>query len=246
MVYPCNHTALCRLCFVKMIKHAVSSRQLPLCCVVCNTKIQRVKNNKNNKSSPPPSNRRSLPPSVSGYSLSKSISNYSIKSAGSSSSQVSGRSVRSSPSLQSISSIKSAGSNSSWFSVNSLSSFQCANLDKSHKQKLRPHSLMGAGRHGSGHRTIKQSVSYPAISDIIRQKGPTTSQSIDNFSKLPDPMTPEVLSPNSCPADRPRDTLQMRRRLKSPEILETTFTMSTIEEEIENVNFGEHQPMLEI
>ena len=59
-------------------------------------------------------------------------------------------------------------------------------------------------------------------------------------------MTPEVLSPNSCPADRPRDTLQMRRRLKSPEILETTFTMSTIEEEIENVNFGEHQPMLEI
>lgn len=149
MVYPCNHTALCRLCFVKMIKHvtqlsiiviiinflilitsksvyfhrysfflfpsietgvwsrnmlrgliirwnelrfsdsrlylsqtsshwhhlrprqllyydlltprtvlirftsfinnhlkAVSSRQLPLCCVVCNTKIQRVKNNK--------------------------------------------------------------------------------------------------------------------------------------------------------------------------------------------------------
>ena len=49
-------------------------------------------------------------------------------------------------------------------------------------------------------------------------------------------MTPEVLSPNSCPTDRPRDTLQMRRRLKSPEILETTFTMSTIEEEIENVS----------
>ena len=181
--------------FINNYLKAVSSRQLPLCCVVCNTKIQRVKNNKgtrhysdnpeykvppgrsvnlrhpsavkifleivsnglvtqNNKSSPPPSSRRSLPPSVSGYSLSKSISNYSIKSgkflqwnvrhlitnqspAGSSSSQVSGRSVRSSPSLQSISSIKSAGSNSSWFSVNSLSSFQCANLDKSHKQKLR-------------------------------------------------------------------------------------------------------------
>ena len=29
---------------------------------------------------------------------------------------------------------------------------------------------MGSGRHGSGHRTIKQSISYPAISDIIRQK----------------------------------------------------------------------------
>ena len=58
-------------------------------------------------------------------------------SAGSGTSQVSGRSVRSSPSLHSISSVKSNGSNSSWFSVNSLSSFQCAGLDKNHKQKLR-------------------------------------------------------------------------------------------------------------
>ena len=133
----------------------MSSRQLPLCCVVCSTKIQRVKNNKTNTSSSPPSSRRSMPSSVSGYSLSKSISNYSIKSgkfslyfqlkifhnwsgaAGSSASQVSGRSVRSSPSLHSVSSLKSNGSNSSWFSVNSLSSFQCANLDKNHKQKLR-------------------------------------------------------------------------------------------------------------
>ena len=59
---------------------AVSSRQLPLCCVVCNTKIQRVKNNKNNNNNniTPTSNRKSLPSSVSGYSLSKSISNYSI------------------------------------------------------------------------------------------------------------------------------------------------------------------------
>ena len=133
---------------------AVSSRQLPLCCVVCNSKIQRVKNNKNNNHLTPTNNRKSLPSSVSGYSLSKSISNYSIKSgqfwgkregehfilpcsAGSATSQVSGRSVRSSPSLHSISSIKSNGSNSSWFSVNSLSSFQCAGLDKNHKQKLR-------------------------------------------------------------------------------------------------------------
>ena len=27
MVFPCNHTALCRLCFVKMIKHVMTAQQ---------------------------------------------------------------------------------------------------------------------------------------------------------------------------------------------------------------------------
>jgi len=250
MVYPCNHVALCRLCFVKMIKHAVSSRQLPLCCVVCNSKIQRVKNNNNVSSQNPVNDRKNLPSSVSGYSLTKSISNYSIRSAASNSSQTSGRSVRSSPSLHSLSSIKSGGSGSSWFSVNSLSSFQCANLDKNHNNKLRPHSLMGGGGSGSRHRlgysnkTMKQSHSNPAISDLTvsNKKGPTSSQSFDNFRQLPPPMSPEVLSPTSpTPTPgviRPRDIIQLKRRVKSPEVHETTFTMSTIEEEIESVNFG--------
>ena len=134
---------------------AVSSRQLPLCCVVCNTKIQRVKNNNSRDAATSASDRKSLPSSVSGYSLAKSVSNYSIKSgfcrdwkvennthlfsstAASSSSHVSGRSVRSSASLQSIASIRSTGSGSSWFSVNSLSSFQCAGLDRNHNNKPR-------------------------------------------------------------------------------------------------------------
>ena len=57
---------------------------------------------------------------------------------------------------------------------------------------------------------------------------------------MPEPITPEVLSPSSSTGGR------VRRRVKSPEILETTFTMSTIQEEIENVNYAEQQSMLEI
>ena len=72
------------------------------------------------------------------------------------------------------------------------------------------------------------------------------SQSIENFSKLPEPIAPEVLSPSSGSGGRVRDCLGGRRRVKSPEILETTFTMSTIQEEIENVNYAEQQSMLEI
>ena len=33
MVYPCNHTALCRLCFVKMIKHVT---QLSIIVIIIN------------------------------------------------------------------------------------------------------------------------------------------------------------------------------------------------------------------
>lgn len=257
LVHPCQHTALCRLCFVKMIKHAVSSRQLPLCCVVCNGKIQRVKNNNSSQQLElaPGLARERLPSSVSGYSLAKSVSNYSIKSAASGSSRVSGRSVRSSGSLQSLASIRSAGSASSWFSVNSLSSFQCANLDRNHNTKLRPHSLVGgpgpAPRHrlsvssssGSARSGIRQSSSYHGISAVANKAAPPpSSQSVDNFRQLPPPISPEVLSPTSPPPQWPaatkKDVLQLKRRVKSPEVHETTFTMSTIEEEIESVNHG--------
>ena len=53
-------------------------------------------------------------------------------------------------------------------------------------------------------------------------------------------MTPEVLSPvsptQSVPGPVPRSRDIIKRRVKSPEVHETTFTMSTIEEEIESVN----------
>ena len=65
-----------------LLCQAVSSRQLPLCCVVCNGKIQRVKNNNSSQQLElaPGLARERLPSSVSGYSLAKSVSNYSIKS----------------------------------------------------------------------------------------------------------------------------------------------------------------------
>ena len=45
---PCGHRVVCRLCFVKTIQTAVAQRVLPLRCVVCRTKILKL------KQSPPP------------------------------------------------------------------------------------------------------------------------------------------------------------------------------------------------
>jgi len=41
--YPCGHRVVCRLCFVKTIQTAVAQRVLPLRCVVCRTKILKLK-----------------------------------------------------------------------------------------------------------------------------------------------------------------------------------------------------------
>lgn len=41
--YPCGHQVVCRKCFVKTIQMAVSQRLLPLRCVICRTKILRLK-----------------------------------------------------------------------------------------------------------------------------------------------------------------------------------------------------------
>ena len=43
-VSPCGHQSQCRLCFVHTIQEAVAHRDLPLKCLVCRTKILRVKN----------------------------------------------------------------------------------------------------------------------------------------------------------------------------------------------------------
>lgn len=164
----------------------------------------------------------------------------------SNSSRVSGRSVRSSPSLGSIASLRSSGSESSWFSVNSLSSFQVSALDRNHNNRPRPHSLLGSGsRHRlsvnfQNNKSIPQSASSPAISDLVKYKGPSSSKSVDNFRQLPAPMSPEILTSPTSPTSSlpPVFRSSIKRRIKSPEVYETTFTMSTIEEEIENLNQG--------
>ena len=149
-VSPCGHQSLCRLCFVQNIKEAVSNRNLPLRCLICNAKIARVKNNRTLNGPEHPvhvrgqttnilrqaGDRRMLPMSVSGYSLcatsdldnssgiAASASSYSVSSALSSMSSSSVDSQRSIKSTTSVQSNKSVGSNNSWFSIGSFSSFQ--------------------------------------------------------------------------------------------------------------------------
>ena len=54
---PCGHRVVCRLCFVKTIQATVSQRTLPLRCVVCRTKILKL------KQTTPPSRAPSTPSS---------------------------------------------------------------------------------------------------------------------------------------------------------------------------------------
>ena len=76
-VAPCNHQALCRLCFVHTIQEAVAARDLPLKCLVCGSKIIRVKNNSKSGQEMMVhpvhvglgSRVKKIPKSVSGYSL---------------------------------------------------------------------------------------------------------------------------------------------------------------------------------
>lgn len=41
--FPCGHKVVCRKCFIKTIQVAVTQRSLPLTCVVCRTKILKLK-----------------------------------------------------------------------------------------------------------------------------------------------------------------------------------------------------------
>eukprot|EP00095_Tigriopus_kingsejongensis_P009310 maker-scaffold320_size207635-snap-gene-0.11 protein:Tk09310 transcript:maker-scaffold320_size207635-snap-gene-0.11-mRNA-1 annotation:"PREDICTED: hypothetical protein LOC100642385 isoform 1" len=137
-VAPCGHQCQCRLCFVQNIQDAVTNRNLPLRCLICNAKILRVKNNSKHGGGQdhPVHNLGKLPKSVSGYSLQQngmphSSSNHSMSSGVSSmstSSYGSGRSVKSNSSVRSNASVKSSQSNSSWFSIGSLSNFQAGKL----------------------------------------------------------------------------------------------------------------------
>lgn len=50
--FPCGHRVVCRKCFVKTIQMAVSQRMLPLRCVICRTKIIRLKQSSHGRATP--------------------------------------------------------------------------------------------------------------------------------------------------------------------------------------------------
>ncbi|KAL4222266.1 sodium-independent organic anion transmembrane transporter [Mactra antiquata] len=41
--FPCGHKVICRKCFIKTIQVAVSQRCLPLKCVICRTRILKLR-----------------------------------------------------------------------------------------------------------------------------------------------------------------------------------------------------------
>ncbi|XP_046349985.1 mitochondrial ubiquitin ligase activator of NFKB 1-like [Haliotis rufescens] len=41
--YPCGHKVVCRKCFIKTIQVAVSQRSLPLRCVICRSRILKLR-----------------------------------------------------------------------------------------------------------------------------------------------------------------------------------------------------------
>ncbi|KAK3108148.1 hypothetical protein FSP39_002019, partial [Pinctada imbricata] len=41
--FPCSHKVVCRKCFIKTIQMAVSQRCLPLRCVVCRSRILKLR-----------------------------------------------------------------------------------------------------------------------------------------------------------------------------------------------------------
>lgn len=202
-VSPCGHQALCRLCFVHNIQEAVAGRDLPLKCLLCGSKIIRVKNNsKAGQGIDHPvhmgfgiSRSKRMPKSVSGYSLcatsdndlepkskhpsiAQSQSSYSMSSALSSMSSESGRSVRSATSARSNVSQKSGASNSSWFSIGSLSNFQASRIidAKTINRPPRAHSLSSRGKGRSKSSNSSSSSTLTASSSDVSIKRYTNNK----------------------------------------------------------------------
>lgn len=131
---PCGHRVVCRRCFVKTIQSAVAQRMLPLRCVICRARINRLISSTGtwriqesyssysvaSKSwSLSTSGSSSMPPSASSYSIGRqkrvaqSSSLYSVSSGSSTLSGVSSTSNMSSQSSVSrVSSAISAASSS--------------------------------------------------------------------------------------------------------------------------------------
>ncbi|CAB3364232.1 Hypothetical predicted protein [Cloeon dipterum] len=111
--FPCGHRVVCRKCFVKTIQMAVSQRLLPLRCVICRSKILRLKQGVTGGVTLPTSasqycmgvgGKWEVPASASLYSMSSGTSSLSGMSSVSSATNSSVSSTRSSKASTSSSS----------------------------------------------------------------------------------------------------------------------------------------------
>uniref|UniRef100_T1H1U5 RING-type domain-containing protein n=1 Tax=Megaselia scalaris TaxID=36166 RepID=T1H1U5_MEGSC len=160
---PCGHRVVCRRCFVKTIQSAVAQRMLPLRCVICRARINRLISNSGtwrlqesyssysmtSKSwSLSTSGSSSMPPSASSYSIghqkrvAQSSSLYSMSSGSSTLSGVS--------SASNMSSQSNVSRGSSAISTLSSSSSSC-NTNKQHN-------------HAHGHSTCQKGCSGAILS----------------------------------------------------------------------------------
>lgn len=261
-VSPCSHQALCRLCFLKNIQEAVATRNLPLCCVLCQCKILRVKNNYR----PAAAAVASLPKSVSGYEVAAAAAGGGSGRLRHSDSSYSVTSVSSYGSGRSTTSARSAASGTSWFSIDSLSSFQTVSFDRNLPQP-RAHSLTSRRSRrppqpapaaapsihpAASSSSIPNSASSPALAvratlpsdQPAVPKLPPTSFSVpenlsDYLQSAPISAFPPAKVVPRRPAGGKENHQILRLKLKSPDLAETSFIMSTIEEEIEGVNVSQ-------
>ena len=77
---------------------------------------------------------------------------------------------------------------------------------------------------------------YPAYSPSSPTIDNTTT--VDNRGAEQQQQPQQQQQQHSLKVGR-RDNIHSRKKVKSPDLLETTFTMSTIEEEMEGVNIGQ-------
>ncbi|KAL1464552.1 hypothetical protein WDU94_004185 [Cyamophila willieti] len=133
--YPCGHRVVCRKCFVKTIQSAVSQRLLPLRCVICRSKILRLKQSSSGSSGVSERMRTSkswsafstsfsanVPSSASQYSMSSGSSKLNVPSSHSLYSVNSGASLFSGVSSVSSATTSSFGTSCSGFTSRSGSS----------------------------------------------------------------------------------------------------------------------------
>ncbi|XP_059475586.1 arginine/serine-rich protein PNISR [Neocloeon triangulifer] len=116
--FPCGHRVVCRKCFVKTIQMAVSQRLLPLRCVICRSKILRLKQGVTGGVTLPTSASQycvgvgakwEVPASASLYSMSSGTSSLSGMSSVSSATNSSVGSTRSSKASSSSSTCPGVG-----------------------------------------------------------------------------------------------------------------------------------------
>ncbi|TRY79442.1 hypothetical protein TCAL_16008 [Tigriopus californicus] len=238
-VAPCGHQCQCRLCFVQNIQDAVANRDLPLRCLICNAKILRVKNNSKYGSGQDHPVHNALtgapkfPKSVSGYSLQQnngmphSASNYSMSSAqegkvsspsGKENEAITPESDRSLTNQQSPKSIDSR--------IRAIQGYVRVPMDggDDEDENVAPFAT-----------STEQESSTQAPSGVANGKS-RLQMTRDNFRRSnSEGSQPQASHPKPGLLRRlsANDKHHSRRFSKSPELAETTFTMTTIEEENE-------------